>query len=64
MEKEKQEKTGSSIGLGIIFGLIFGAALGFVIFPDNFITGAIIGMSAGILIAALIDIQKARASKK
>jgi len=56
MTDEKNTKKKSNVGMGIVFGFIFGAAIGFAL--DNFALWAGIGMSLGIVIGAIMDMNQ------
>jgi hypothetical protein len=54
-DKNKSNKK-SNVGMGIVFGFIFGAAIGFAL--DNFVLWAGIGMSLGIVVGAIMDMNQ------
>lgn len=56
MTEENKSKKKSNVGMGIVFGFIFGAALGFAL--DNFVLWAGVGMSLGIVIGAIMDMNQ------
>ena len=56
MTEDKNTKKKSNVGMGIVFGFIFGAALGFAL--DNFALWAGVGMSLGIIIGAIMDMNQ------
>ena len=63
MTDEKNTKKKSNVGMGIVFGFIIGAAIGFAL--DNFALWAGIGMSLGIVIGAIMDMnQKKKQSEE
>jgi uncharacterized membrane protein len=63
MTEEKQEKSFSKVGGGIVFGLIFGSLLGFIFFPENFIYGTLLGLSMGILNGAIFEMMSGQSKK-
>ena len=60
MTDENKTKKKSNVGMGIVFGFIFGAALGFAL--DNFALWAGIGLSLGIVIGAIMDMNQNKKS--
>lgn len=56
MADENRTKKKSIVGMGIVFGFIIGAAIGFAL--DNFVLWVGIGMSLGIVISAVMDMNK------
>jgi F0F1-type ATP synthase assembly protein I len=60
MTDENKTKKKSNVGMGIVFGFIIGAALGFAL--DNFALWAGIGMSLGIVIGAIMDMNQNKKS--
>ncbi len=56
MTDENKTKKKSHVGMGIVYGFIIGAALGFAV--DNFALWAGIGMSLGIVIGAVLDMNQ------
>jgi F0F1-type ATP synthase assembly protein I len=60
MTDENKTKKKSNVGMGIVFGFILGAALGFAL--DNFALWAGIGMSLGIVIGAIMDMNQNKKS--
>jgi F0F1-type ATP synthase assembly protein I len=60
MTDENKTKKKSNVGMGIVFGFIIGAALGFAL--DNFALWAGIGLSIGIVIGAIMDMNQNKKS--
>ena len=60
MTDENKTKKKSNVGMGIVFGFIIGAALGFAL--DNFALWAGIGLSLGIVIGAIMDMNQNKKS--
>jgi len=56
LQEENKTKKKSHVGMGIVYGFIIGAALGFAV--DNFALWAGIGMSLGIVIGAVLDMNQ------
>ncbi len=56
MTDENKTKKKSHVGMGIVYGFIIGAALGFAL--DNFALWAGIGMSLGIVVGAILDMNQ------
>lgn len=56
MTDENNSKKKSNVGMGIVVGFIIGAAIGFAL--DNFVLWAGIGMSLGIVVGAIMDMNQ------
>jgi F0F1-type ATP synthase assembly protein I len=56
MTDKNKKKGKSNVGMGIVFGFILGAALGFAL--DNFALWTGIGLSLGIVIGAILDMNQ------
>lgn len=58
MTDENNSMKKSHVGMGIVFGFIFGAAIGFGL--DNFVLWVGIGMSLGIVVGAIPDMNQTK----
>ena len=54
MDNKPKKKT-SKAGMWMVYGIIFGAAIGFVVFPDQFYMGIPVGMLLGLMFGSAID---------